>query len=821
MSFKQTDERTISGEVKLMKWNPRMDLMAMVMKSNEVAMHRLANWQRVWSISPMYLIESKANQSSEMEEFKTKQIVKVQQIEWRPDGRVLAIAFDHSVLNLKIRLDAEIKSSVALVDVENAEFLHVIEVSGSIVTNLTWCLKVRTVEEKGQHEYCLPPHIDFIPRLKALAKSYSNKSTVSVTLKKLNEDNLADSMKVSKQEDLSILIVATDNGEVQFYALGLLKVGCIHLPGKFRVADVAFSNNLDTVLITAVTSLADDELQKCSVFIYRIDHLQGKDAQFLMVAQVYAQIIALMRYAKESILAISETWEDLLVELDSKLSHSMRKHNAMVDSATPDPNSLLSDEFMELLVFGTPSEPLDKFLQDLTVKGLKKLGTSIELTYSNIQKLIVIHLQRVAHHIFCHINTLKGICLWDLEFGDVGLDIKHVDDSMQSVGGLLMKATEIQQVIDTSVRNVKAFFRWLYTTMMKMYESQGPAAEVVRISQQDLQFVAEFIKTNFASIEDETAETDAENKVRPTNTTFTLERVGQYFQDESLTHKNSTASNPWIKYLQARPHFPRSVPETLKSRCLFPHNVETSLIQEFKNLEAVMKNTFSGVELTFENKYRKISHLPDVISLAGDRDKRNNPKAVHRTDKDNLLTVLVDGSFPSKNLYFLRIESSSSNLYGSAACFSLKANVETGGDNEEIVLSVLDFDFYNEKTITVTLVDETSAESLLAQIPVAIIAAESSLLDSSLPGFSLKAHCKSKNIVLSENTTPEVYFRKLDNFKPLFVAVSGTRKIACAVSGKRIRIFETDAVEDEEDEEMDRTDVEKEQSTLGNISVTE
>lgn len=46
---------------------------------------------------------------------------------------------------------------------------------------------------------------------------------------------------------------------------------------------------------------------------------------------------------------------------------------------------------------------------DLTEKGLKKLGHSIDVSYKTILKLVVRHLNKAALHICYHLTALKGM----------------------------------------------------------------------------------------------------------------------------------------------------------------------------------------------------------------------------------------------------------------------------------------------------------------------------------------------------------------------------------------------------------------------------
>lgn len=53
------------------------------------------------------------------------------------------------------------------------------------------------------------------------------------------------------------------------------------------------------------------------------------------------------------------------------------------------------NDFLELLLFGTPSDELQTFLlKDLTDRGMKKLGMSLQNYYKTIQELLIANMQR-------------------------------------------------------------------------------------------------------------------------------------------------------------------------------------------------------------------------------------------------------------------------------------------------------------------------------------------------------------------------------------------------------------------------------------------
>lgn len=121
----------------------------------------------------------------------------------------------------------------------------------------------------------------------------------------------------------------------------------------------------------------------------------------------YAVLHGIMHFLRATLKQISEAWEGerldteeivadfckgifltgITTEMDAKLESYAKK-------VLP---GCVSADFLELLLFGKPSEELKDFLQrDLTEKGLKKLIVSMDATYLNINRLLVQYLHSVS-----------------------------------------------------------------------------------------------------------------------------------------------------------------------------------------------------------------------------------------------------------------------------------------------------------------------------------------------------------------------------------------------------------------------------------------
>lgn len=62
----------------------------------------------------------------------------------------------------------------------------------------------------------------------------------------------------------------------------------------------------------------------------------------------------------------------------------------------------------------------------------------------------------------------------------------------------MIKAGEMQQIINHSVINYKAFFRWLYGAILNLMDEAIPS-EIHKMTQQDLAYITEFLQ-NFDHI---------------------------------------------------------------------------------------------------------------------------------------------------------------------------------------------------------------------------------------------------------------------------------------------------------------------------------
>lgn len=578
--------KTSSNEVTTIEWNPGMDLLATVFDNGALTCSRLLSLQKVWH---------------------KQSVGKKVSIAWRPDGKVLVIG----AYNEKTK-----EHVCTLHDVENGKKINTI-VKDRAITSVAWFQYSPIEEDNDTH------NIDLYK--KSLAESHAKIENFSHIL-------------AHEQTHLNILMISTDDGLISFYALGLFYLGNLQIHNQ---TGSSISKTHMSSCLRYITTIIEGEKSgdsTCTMKISRLETFQKRSNEILKVAKMYAKITDELEYLDDTINAITTSWADVLAGLDNKLSSYCSRKNKNSDDQSG--YTLLSaDELLQLLVIGFPSDNLEKFLSDMSDKGLGKLNQAIEQTCLRVQNLIVKNAQKCCYHLHSDLNLLRGMSLWRERFEEVGLDDKFIVEAMRSVGSFMLKLTELQQVIDHSLKSTKSFFRWLISIA---YRSSGEHTNSVvpnninKTTQQDIQLITDFILENFDYNSDEldsinpfgssqsskyanSLENSGILSNRPTCSNFTLEQVGQYLKNESLSRLKYSFTKPdsnfWIEFFKQCPEAaePKILDEDNSSVLLFyPHNPETSLIQEHKRTRRSIESAFDSVAANIK---LTLSHSDSIVDF--------------------------------------------------------------------------------------------------------------------------------------------------------------------------------------------------------------
>uniref|UniRef100_A0A3Q1FLU1 Anaphase-promoting complex subunit 4 n=1 Tax=Acanthochromis polyacanthus TaxID=80966 RepID=A0A3Q1FLU1_9TELE len=733
-AFRQVGEKQLPNPVLCMAWSPKRDLIALANTTGELLLHRLACFQRVWSLPPS--------------EYTGKEITA---LAWRPDGKILAFSLGDT-------------KQVVLCGVEKAEILHVFPMQ-SPVTCMHW---MEVMEESS-----------------ALSSFYNSEDESKLFLPKLptlpkSEEKSDEILNLLGEVRLNILVLGGDAGFVELYAYGMYKIATLGgVSGTCR--SLSLSSDLKSLSVVTEVRSADNNPEICYI---QLDTGLLSDClpEVTRMARKFTHISTLLQYLHLSLTCMCEAWEDILMQMDLRLTKFVQEKNT---------STQVQDEFLELLLWGQSSPELQALLMNqLTVKGLKKLGQSIESSYSSIQKLVISHLQSGSEALLYHLSEVKGMSLWKQKFEPLGLDSAAIEGAITAVGSFSLKANELLQVIDKSMKNFKAFFRWLYVAMLRMCEEHVPP-ELNKMTQKDIAFVADFLSEHFSENEELF---DRKGKY------FNVERVGQYLkdEDEDLVSPPNTKGNQWLKFLQESTHLK-------ESPLLFPSYPQKSLHFVKRMMENVIEHCLQNPAEVIGKSVKQAVFLPLYTIPERWNDKKS---------KLHYVVFCMPEISPSK-LYILRRGTDPSRyISGIVGVLFVSFFYQTHVNAEKClrshyVSSCLDARFYDDEMLTVVLQGSVEQNSwhVLAQLPLA-----SSLNCETEFNWQLDQQTSAipcQDLVLGNQ------WRELENMKAQFVAVNGIRKVACVLSAnlRHLRVFEMD-VEDEDDEGADSQNASADQDGL-------
>lgn len=759
-AFRQVGEKQLPNPVLCMAWSPKRDLIALANTSGELLLHRLASFHRVWSLPPS--------------EHTGKDITA---LAWRPDGKILAFSLGDT-------------KQVVLCGVEKAEILHVFPIQNP-VTCMHWMEVTEENSALTTFYNSEDESVLFLPKLPSLPKSYSTTSKI------FSEEKSDEIMNLLGEVRLNTLVLGGDVGSVELYAYGMYKIATITgVAGTCR--SLSLSSDLKSLSIITEVRSADNDPEICYC---QLDTGLLSDClpEVTRMARKFTHISTLLQYLHLSLTCMCEAWEDILMQMDLRLTKFVQEKNT---------STQVQDEFLELLLWGQSSPELQALLMNqLTVKGLKKLGQSIESSYSSIQKLVISHLQSGSEALLYHLSEVKGMSLWKQKFEPLGLDSVAIEGAISAVGSFSLKANELLQVIDRSMKNFKAFFRWLYVAMLRMCEEHVPP-ELNKMTQKDIAFVADFLSEHF-SVNEELF--DRKGKY------FNVERVGQYLKDEEedLVSPPNTTGNLWLKSLEES--------TVLKeSPLLFPSYPQKSLHFVKRMMESVIEQCLQKPAGVIGKSVKQALFLP-LYTVP--ESSENTPRLFElpslwndKKAKVHYVVFSMPEMSPSK-LYLLRKATDPHRPIANSVMSINLTHLLDNVDNDSAAAQphygykCLDARFYDDEMLTVVLQgpEEENSRRILAQLPLAsTLSCETEFIWEPNQRLDQQSSGIPCNAILLGNQ-----WRELENMKAQFVAVNGIRKVACVLSAnlRHIRVFEMD-VEDEDEEGAESQNATADQDVL-------
>ncbi|CAD6214092.1 GSCOCG00011130001-RA-CDS, partial [Cotesia congregata] len=564
-------------------------------------------------------------------------------------------------------------------------------------------------------------------------------------------------------KSLDILFLGHETGEISMYVFGMFYCG------KLKICDGVVSEITGGCGNPIWVSCRVNDSKTIKVYRLSCSLLESSRA-FLKIAQMQAQIDYLMDYLSQTLMAISEAWETILLEMDEKLTRYEDN----------EPLGTLAADFLELLMIGISSSKLASFLlHDLSDKGLKKLAHSIDICYGNIQKLVMKHLNSVGMALAYQLGEMQGMARFGGDYKALGLENdKQLTMALHAVETFLAKSSEIEQVIDQSMKEYKSFFRWLYVEIAKLTDEKIQQ-DASKISQQELTFIAEFL-LNFDT-----------SKNTKANDTMNQKKLGQYLRREPLKIPLSVEGSEWGAMLQ-------------ENKCLLEHpliikqNLNMSLLQSYDAvvdaIDKVFLDAYKGLVNHFKNNSIELtnkSHKNDNINYDHNHDSISSQIV---DDNGELFLATTDSN--GKILKIFKIEAyECDDVYHHMRFhdFVILILFTDSFSKTSTDLKIVDLQFYSTSYLSLLVLNTNNNTTCLIQLPIK----EDKLFDNT------DEIIYSINDFIGSNLP-----KSFNGITANKIVVSGQRKVAAVLSenNRKIRLLETEVEPDEDDDDEEDED---------------
>lgn len=338
----------------------------------------------------------------------------------------------------------------------------------------------------------------------------------------------------------------------------------------------------------------------------------------------------------------------------------------------------------------------------------------------------------------------------------------------------------MHQVITQFMISFKAFFRWLYTAIIHLMDIQMLPEMTKKNTQQDINCIVEFVK-NFDKIDKKNEDGKGQ---------FTMERLGQYLNDHKLTMLSDSDDNLWENFLTKNKCI-QSDPDIIK------HYKSFSLIQQFKHLAASIEEIFVIPKSLISEQV----FIKNIINCLNFNIEHLRITKIN-FDSELTLVALLNKSFPADGIYFLEIING--NEITVKCCYLYFKHIENSENYH-----VLDAHFYSNNALSVLLQESNiSRTGVLYQFSTVSVRDELVVIDKDLDIY------KQNIPKINAFDLGSAMQKYIDGMVCSQFAVSGCRRVSIVLSEnrKKVRLFEMEAEEDEE-EDADMTNSARESDT--------
>ncbi|KND03700.1 uncharacterized protein SPPG_01166 [Spizellomyces punctatus DAOM BR117] len=456
ITFKTWTDESFHQAIKLLRWCPNKDLLAVLYDTNEVDIFRVP-WERVCSIPQL------------------RSGAQTETVAWRSDGKVIAIGWD--------------TGSVHLFEVESGAALHVFNADHCQIVSLEW-VRQKFLGKCGRLFAGLPARA--LGRLPSLMSSTSNRDLADACWSAANNDT----------SELDMLNVLDADTTVQLSIAGRLPAGVIALRSYTElnlknpsIAHIWSTSDLASTFVLVADNDPITSLRELSLI--QFDHrllLEHREV-LRSVASHLAQVDSLVEYLDTALQAMQRENETIMKESDGQL----KAFNNIIEEHGVESN--LRGELLHLLLCGIPSMILEQYLtQKLNHnQALKVWQKTFDAGYQSLQRLSCLHIMPAVERLLMHLDELKAIGTWGHNFGVLELTRSAIEECIDSCRGLAMRVNSLQLRTLDAADHFGEFIKWLNTVCQNLEHDIGsehitPLVEAANISK-----VSNYIRNHLIS----------------------------------------------------------------------------------------------------------------------------------------------------------------------------------------------------------------------------------------------------------------------------------------------------------------------------------
>ncbi|KAA8900335.1 anaphase-promoting complex, cyclosome, subunit 4-domain-containing protein [Sphaerosporella brunnea] len=455
-------------------WSPQLDLIAHVTQNDNVLLYRM-NGQRVWGIA-----------------HKTGDDIKVQTLQWRPDGKMLALGYSDG--------------TTRIYDVNNGKAIHriVSEVddSGS-VTCLGWVdnhshtitlgvpPEAKTVECTPQTLFDLDigsmlPRLSTLPATAGPESTFTSKTTLEALVNSVS--------KGGEGSHLDVLLIGQEGGKVLLNIFESFLIGTMDLSSlchQLKPRSTLLRHTASQDLSTHALLIAEPETGRLLFATMDILFVQQFGQYLFQLASTSTRVQALIRYMRETVTSIEtefKTFNDL-----------SQKYVNIINEEAQKVGSDVGLEMFEFLVTGGPSSILKEWLADvLTERGQKRWEKSSTTGYETIRRVVHENLLPTCERLIVLFSRLRGLARWKESGSPLGLEPEDFTRCLEVVASITLYAHEFISAINHEFDLFKSFMMWLrysldqLATVINIDEKPTEDPQIDHLKVAD--YVGEFLK---------------------------------------------------------------------------------------------------------------------------------------------------------------------------------------------------------------------------------------------------------------------------------------------------------------------------------------